>query len=150
MRVLVLGGTEFVGRAVVEEALRLGWDVTVFNRGSHEPPEGVTALRGDRTAAGGLAALEHGQWDVVVDTWSWAASAVRDTASLLAGRAAHYVYVSSRSVYTDPLPFGSDESAAVVDASADDDDGSNYARNKAGAELGAVAAFGDRALLARA
>lgn len=150
MRVLVLGGTKFVGRAVVEEALALGWDVTVFNRGSHEPPAGVTALRGDRSAAGGLAALERGEWDVVVDTWSWAASAVRDTASLLAGRAGHYVYVSSRSVYADPVPFGADESAPVVAASADDEDASDYARNKAGAELGAVAAFGERALLARA
>ncbi|MGI5284482.1 NAD-dependent epimerase/dehydratase family protein [Nonomuraea polychroma] len=150
MKVLVLGGTEFVGRAVVEEALGLGWDVTVFNRGSNEPPAGVTALRGDRTAPGGLAALDRGEWDVVVDTWSWAASAVRDSASLLAERAGHYVYVSSRSVYADPLPFGADESAPVVAASADDDDDSNYARNKAGAELAAVAAFGDRALLARA
>ncbi|WP_188195506.1 NAD-dependent epimerase/dehydratase family protein [Nonomuraea sp. SYSU D8015] len=150
MKVLVLGGTEFVGRAVVEEALALGWDVTVFNRGRHRPPAGVTALRGDRSAAGGLAALERGEWDVVVDTWSWAASAVRDAASLLAGRAGHYVYVSSRSVYADPVPFGADESAPLVAASADDDDASDYSRNKAGGELAAVAAFGERALLARA
>ncbi|MEW9554023.1 NAD-dependent epimerase/dehydratase family protein [Nonomuraea sp. NPDC050783] len=150
MKILVLGGTEFVGRAVVEEALGLGWDVTVFNRGSHGAPAGVTALHGDRTAPGGLAALEGGEWDVVVDTWSWAASAVRDAASLLAGQAGHYVYVSSRSVYADPVPFGADESAPVVAASADDDDPSDYARNKAGGELGAVAAFGERALLARA
>ncbi|MEV0386179.1 NAD-dependent epimerase/dehydratase family protein [Nonomuraea sp. NPDC050643] len=149
MKVLVLGGTEFVGRAVVEEALALGWAVTTFNRGNHGPAAGVTALRGDRSAPGGLAALESGEWDVVVDTWSWAPSAVRDTASLLAGRAGHYVYVSSRSVYADPVPFGADESAPVVAASADDGDG-DYARNKAGAELGAVAAFGERALLARA
>jgi 2'-hydroxyisoflavone reductase len=151
MKVLVLGGTEFVGRAVVEEALALGWDVTVFNRGSHEPPAGVTALRGDRSAAGGLAALERGEWDVVVDTWSWAPVAVRDSASLLAGRAGHYVYVSSRSVYADPVPFGADESAPLVAASADDEDASDYAKNKAGAELGVLAAFGEqRALLARA
>ncbi|MBF8189700.1 reductase, partial [Nonomuraea sp. K274] len=150
MRLLVLGGTEFVGRAFVEEALGLGWDVTVYNRGTHEPPPGVTALRGDRSAPGGLAALERGEWDVVVDTWSWAAKAVTDAAALLAGRAGHYVYVSSRSVYADPLPFGADESAPVVAASADDEDDGDYARNKAGAELGAVAAFGDRALLARA
>ncbi|MGN9841465.1 NAD-dependent epimerase/dehydratase family protein [Nonomuraea sp. H19] len=150
MRVLVLGGTEFVGRAVVEEALGLGWDVTVFNRGSHVPPAGVTALRGDRSAPGGLAALERGEWDVVVDTWSWAPAAVTESASLLAGRAGHYVYVSSRSVYADPVPFGADESAPLVESSADERDASDYARNKAGAELGVVAAFGDRALLARA
>ncbi|GAA1632217.1 SDR family oxidoreductase [Nonomuraea maheshkhaliensis] len=149
MKVLVLGGTEFVGRAVVEEAVAMGWEVTVFNRGSHAPPAGVTALHGDRSAPGGLAALERGEWDVVVDTWSWAPVAVRDTAALLAERAGRYVYVSSRSVYADPVPFGAGESAPVVAASAGDGDG-DYARNKAGAELGAVAAFGDRALLARA
>ncbi|KAB8188722.1 reductase [Nonomuraea phyllanthi] len=164
MRLLVLGGTEFVGRAVVEEALALGWEVTTFNRGSHEPPAGVTALRGDRAAPGGLASLARGEWDVVVDTWSWAPAPVREAAALLADRAGHYVYVSSRSVYAYPAPFGADESAPVVAASVGDgdsgsDDGDSdgdggsdgdYARNKAAAELGAVAAFGDRALLARA
>lgn len=150
MRLLVLGGTEFVGRAFVSEALALGWDVTVFNRGSHPPPPGVTALVGDRSRPGGLAAIERGEWDVVADTWSWAPSAVRDSAALLSGRAGRYVYVSSRSVYAYPAPVGADERAPVVEASPDDDDASDYARNKAGAELGAVAAFGDRALLARA
>lgn len=149
MRILVLGGSEFVGRAFVEESLALGCRVTTFNRGSHEPLPGVTALRGDRSAPGGLASLERGEWDIVVDTWSWAPSAVRDTAALLSGRAGSYVYVSSRSVYAGPVPFGADESAPVVEASADDGPG-DYARNKAGGELGALAAFGDRALLARA
>ncbi|MEW1848395.1 reductase, partial [Nonomuraea angiospora] len=149
MKLLVLGGTEFVGRAFVDEAVALGWEVTTFNRGTHEPRAGVRALRGDRTAPGGLAALERGEWDVVVDTWSWARAAVGAAASLLADRAGHYVYVSSRSVYERPVPFGADESAPVVAVAADDGDG-DYAKDKAGAELGAVAAFGDRALLARA
>src|ERR1044072_469535 len=73
MRLLVLGGTEFVGRAFVEEAVASGWDVTVFNRGTHAPPPTVTALRGDRAKPGGLAALDRGERDVVGDTWSWAA-----------------------------------------------------------------------------
>ncbi|MEU4233866.1 NAD-dependent epimerase/dehydratase family protein [Nonomuraea sp. NPDC026600] len=150
MRLLVLGGTEFVGRAFVDEALASGWDVTVFNRGKHAPPPTVTALRGDRAEAGGLAALGTGEWDVVVDTWSWAPSAVRDAAALLAGRAGHYVYVSSRSVYTYPTAAGAGEDAPVVEASADDGDEAGYARFKAGGELAAVAAFGERALLARA
>ncbi len=148
MKLLVLGGTEFVGRAVVEEALAMGCEVTTFNRGRHAPLPGVTALKGDRTAPGGLAELERGEWDIVVDTWSWAPSAVRDSAALLADRAGHYVYVSSRSVHPG-APSGADETAPVVEASADDGDG-DYARNKMGGELGAVAAFGDRALLARA
>lgn len=145
MRLLVLGGTEFVGRAFVSEALALGHDVTVFNRGTHEPPPGVTALRGDRTRPGGLGALAGGEWDVVADTWSWAPSAVRDAATLLAGRAGHYVYVSSRSVYTLPVPYGAGESAPLVEGGED-----GYAEMKAGGELAATAAFGGRALLARA
>ncbi|MEU8244680.1 NAD-dependent epimerase/dehydratase family protein [Nonomuraea sp. NPDC048916] len=150
MRLLVLGGTEFVGRAFVDEALSLGHEVSVFNRGTHEPPAGVTALRGDRSAPGGLAAIERGEWDVVVDTWSWAPSAVRDAARLLKGRAGHFVYVSTRSVYRFPTPPGADESAPLVEGSADDDIAEEYARVKVGGELAAVAAFGDRALLARA
>ena len=77
MRLLVLGGTEFVGRAVVEAALGRGWEVTVLNRGRHRLPHGVRALRGDRTAPDGLAALAEGEWDAVVDTWSAAPRAVR-------------------------------------------------------------------------
>ncbi|MFD8590621.1 NAD-dependent epimerase/dehydratase family protein [Streptomyces sp. NPDC059637] len=150
MRLLILGGTEFVGRAVTDEALGRGWDVTVFHRGSHAPPPGVTELLGDRTARGGLAALEKGEWDAVVDTWSWAPSAVRDAARLLAGRAGSYAYVSSGSVYTFPVPAGSDEDAPVVGASPDDDGESDYPRAKRGGELAALDAFGDRALLVRA
>src|SRR5512139_3057706 len=50
MRLLLLGGTGFVGRVAATEAVRRGWDVTVFNRGGGRPPDGVTALTGDRTA----------------------------------------------------------------------------------------------------
>ncbi|RAY16130.1 reductase [Actinomadura craniellae] len=150
MKLLILGGTEFVGRAYVAAGLARDWTVSVFNRGTHAAPAGVTALRGDRTAAGGLAALGRGEWDVVVDTWSWAPAAVRDTAALLADRAGRYVYVSSRSVYAFPPPAGAAEGAPLVEASPDDDGSVEYARLKAGGESAAVAAFGDRALLARA
>jgi nucleoside-diphosphate-sugar epimerase len=152
MRLLVLGGTEFVGHAFVEEALARGWPVTVLNRGSHGVPDGVTALKGDRRAEGGLAALGQGEWDAVVDTWSWAPSAVRDAAQALAGRVDRYVYVSSRSVYAWPLPPGPPlaEDAPLTEASPDDGDDVEYARAKAGGELAAVAEFGDRALLVRA
>lgn len=146
----MLGGTEFVGRAVVEEGLSRGWDVSVLNRGTHRPPTGVTALRGDRTAQGGLRALEGLEWDVVVDTWSWAPVAVRDAARSLAGRAGHYVYVSSRSVYAYPAPPGAAEDAPLVEGAADDRDAVDYARAKAGGELAAIESFGDTALLLRA
>ncbi|WP_186319132.1 NAD-dependent epimerase/dehydratase family protein [Streptomyces sp. SAJ15] len=151
MRLLILGGTEFVGRALTEAALERGWQVTVFHRGHHEPPSGVTALHGDRRAPGGLTALAEGEWDLVVDTWSGAPSAVRDAARLLADRADHFAYVSSGSVYRYPSPVGHDEDAPVVDGSPDDGDEVDYARAKRGGELAAVAAFGaERTLLARA
>lgn len=145
----MLGGTEFVGRAVSEGALGRGWDVTVFHRGRHEAPHGVASLLGDRLGQGGLKALADGAWDAVVDTWSGAPSAVRDTARLLHGRVARYVYISSLSVYRFPTPLGQGEEADVVDGSPDDGD-VEYAAAKRGGELAAEAVFGDKALLVRA
>jgi nucleoside-diphosphate-sugar epimerase len=151
MRLLVLGGTEFVGRAIVEEGLNRGWDVTTFNRGSRPGLPGATHLKGDRTTAEGLAALasSSSDWDIVADTWSWAPSVVRDTAAVLENRVNRYVYVSSCSVYQFPTAAGSDESAEVVDSSPDDTTFEDYARAKAGSERAITEVFGDRALLAR-
>ncbi|THA71729.1 NAD-dependent epimerase/dehydratase family protein [Streptomyces sp. A0642] len=155
----MLGGTEFVGRAVTEAALARGWETTVFHRGRHAPPPGVAELLGDRTAEGGLAALagvaEPGDgsytWDLVVDTWSGAPSAVRDAARLLSGRAARYTYVSSRSVYAYPTPAGLPEDGPLVEGASPDADGDvPYALAKRGGELAVLDAFGDRALLGRA
>ncbi|MFD7745842.1 NAD-dependent epimerase/dehydratase family protein [Streptomyces sp. NPDC059698] len=154
MRLLMLGGTEFVGRAVTEAALERGWEVTVFHRGLHAPPPGATALTGDRThGTRGLAALAEDprEWDLVVDTWSGAPAAVRDAARLLSGRAGHFGYVSSRSVYAYPAAAGLDEDGPLVGGASPDDGGDvPYDRAKRGGELAALDAFGDRALLARA
>ncbi|MGW2728183.1 NAD-dependent epimerase/dehydratase family protein [Streptomyces sp. NPDC001494] len=153
MRLLVLGGTEFVGRTVVEAALARGWEVTVFHRGRHAPPPGVRSLHGDRTAPVGLAALagDDGAWDAVVDTWSAAPRAVRDAARLLHGRAGRYVYVSSRSVYAWPWPRGAREDAPLVEGAAAGAAATDYARDKRGGELAAVEAFGaEDSLLVRA
>ncbi|MFG2407902.1 NAD-dependent epimerase/dehydratase family protein [Streptomyces brevispora] len=159
MRLLMLGGTEFVGRAVTEDALARGWEVTVFHRGHHGPPPGAAELIGDRTAEGGLAALEAAGgpgdgtyiWDLVVDTWSGAPSAVRDAARLLSSRARRYTYVSSRSVYAYPAPAGLPEDGPLVDGASPDAGGDvSYALAKRGGELAVLDAFGDRALFARA
>ncbi|MEV5727776.1 SDR family oxidoreductase [Streptomyces pharetrae] len=151
MRLLVLGGTEFVGRAVVEAAVQRGWDVTVFHRGRHPAPAGVRALYGDRTAPDGLAALADGAWDAVVDTWSAAPRAVRDSARLLRDRAGRYVYVSSCSVYEWAPPAGYTEDAPLVEGADPDAGQTEYARDKRGGELAVLDAFGaDRSLLARA
>ncbi|MFE9168278.1 SDR family oxidoreductase [Streptomyces kebangsaanensis] len=151
MRLLVLGGTEFVGRAVAEAAAGRGWDVTVFNRGRNAPVPGTRSLRGDRTAPDGLAALTDGTWDAVVDTWSAAPRVVREAARLLRGRAGRYVYVSSCSVYAWAPPAGYTEEAPLVEGARPDADATDYLRDKRGGELAAVEAFGaDRSVLVRA
>lgn len=152
MRLLVLGGTHHVGRAVVETALARGDQVTTLNRGvSGAPAPGAQALRADRTDAAALrAALGTTSWDAVIDTWSGAPAVVGQAAALLAGRAGHYGYVSSRSVYRWPIPAGADESAPVVEGDPADTSSADYAAAKRGGELAAIEAFGDRALLARA
>ncbi|MFD3873276.1 NAD-dependent epimerase/dehydratase family protein [Streptomyces sp. NPDC058623] len=149
MKLLMLGGTEFVGRAIVEDALDRGWDVTVFHRGHHAAPPGTSALHGDRTAPDGLTALAEGEWDLVVDTWSGAPVVVRDSARLLAGRVGQYTYISSRSVYVYPSPAGLGEAGPVVEGSPDAE-AVAYSEDKRGGELAVEAAFGDRALLVRA
>jgi 2'-hydroxyisoflavone reductase len=150
VELLVLGGSSFVGRAAVEDGLRRGWRVTTFNRGSRPAvaPD-VEALAGDRLAPDDLAVLGGRRWDVVADTWAGAPRAVRDSATALRGAADRYAYVSSGSVYAPPPRIGGDESAPVVEASPDFHDG-DYPERKRGAELAVSAAFGDRALLARA
>jgi 2'-hydroxyisoflavone reductase len=153
MRLLVLGGTHHVGRAVVEEALARGDQVTTLTRGVSGPSApGAAALHADRTDPAALrAALGDGTWDAVIDTWSGAPSAVLDSASLLASRAGHYGYVSTRSVYEWPPAVGLDESGPVVDADPRSDASDDYAIAKRGGELAALEGFGaDRTVLARA
>jgi len=102
VRLLILGGTVFVGRYLIEAALAQGHEVTVFNRGRHddgEYPE-VEKLRGDRT--GDLAALRGRSWDAVIDTSGFVPGVVRASAELLAGSVRHYTFISSVSVYTEP------------------------------------------------
>ena len=149
MKLLVLGGTGFVGRALVTEAQHRGHHVTVLNRGHRPAHDHATTLVGDRTTPDGLTALHTGTWDAVVDTWSAAPRAVLDTATLLTGRAGHYTYISSRSVYTDDQGPPAAEDSPVVDATPEATDSTDYATAKRGGEL-AAQHFGDQVLLARA
>jgi nucleoside-diphosphate-sugar epimerase len=152
MKLLVLGGTRFVGRAVVADAVARGWDVTVLNRGATaDPPDEVRSLTADRTSYAELGdVLGDGTWDVVVDTWAGAPSVVRDAAGLLAERTERFGYVSTRSVYVWPPAPGADESAPLVDADPDAER-MDYAADKRGGELAAIREYGaDRVLMARA
>ncbi|MFI1991938.1 NAD-dependent epimerase/dehydratase family protein [Actinoplanes sp. NPDC020271] len=144
MRILILGGSGFVGRVLATTAMSAGHHVTVFNRGLRDPVPGAEVLVGDRLADGGLAALATGTWDAVVDTWSADAAAVGTAAALLAGRAGHLTYVSSRSVYRWLAPGVIDERTPLADL---DDPG--YAGDKLRGER-ATEAFGGPVLLARA
>ncbi|HWI71667.1 MAG TPA: NAD-dependent epimerase/dehydratase family protein [Baekduia sp.] len=143
-RLLVLGGTAFAGRAVVEDAVARGWEVATFNRGrgawAHPDVERIT---GDRLDPATHAPLAGRDWDLVVDTWSGAPSATRDLAALLAPRTARYAYVSSCSVYAPPPVPGADETAPLIE----DDPG--YGGLKRGSEDAVREAFVDRALLLR-
>jgi len=153
MRLLVLGGTHHVGRAVVEEALSRGDQVTTLTRGVSGPSApGALALHADRTDPAALrAVLGDATWDAVIDTWSGAPSVVLDSAGLLRDRAGHYSYVSSRSVYQWPPAVGLDESGPVVDGDPRSEAHDDYAEAKRGGELAAQAGFGaDRTILARA
>jgi len=147
---LVLGGSGFVGRTLVEAGLDRQWSVATYNRG-HRPltDSRIEQLIGDRADAGALRLLGRRDWDLVVDTWSGAPCAARTGAAILSERTARYVYVSSGSVYAPPPPLGADENTPTVDASAAATSG-GYAELKRGSGLAIVEAFGDRALLARA
>ena len=113
MKLLILGGTVFVGRHLVHAALAGGHEVTVFNRGQNdaELPTEVERLRGDRD--GRLEALRGRRWDAVVDTCGYVPSIVRASAALLADQVEHYTFISSGSVYRDTSVPGVDESDAV-------------------------------------
>ncbi len=146
---LILGGTGFVGPAVVAEALARGWRVTTLTRG-HRPArgEGIERRHGDRLDPRALDSLTARDWDLVLDTWSGAPRVVRDSAGALAGRAGRYVYISSGSVYAPPVELGVTEEATTVAASPDAWAG-DYAECKRGAELAVTGAFGAQALILR-
>lgn len=158
MKILVLGGTWFLGRAVAQAALDRGWSVSAFNRGrSGAAPDGTREIHGDRTVREDLLRLaQQGPWDAVIDT-SASELAPREVlagAEVLEPVAGRYVYVSTVNAYkgwpNEPLT----ESSEVLDAPADADvdygrlpanwDGPDwyYGRQKAGAERASIAAFG--------
>jgi 2'-hydroxyisoflavone reductase len=152
VRILILGGTQFLGRSLSEAALERGHELTLFTRGRTNTdlfPE-AEKLRGNRDS--GLAALEGRTWDAVVDTSGYVPGIVRDSAEVLrdSGR---YVFVSSVSVYAD-FSIPPVEGNAVADlgnASADElaADSSNYGPLKALCEQAVEEVFGERALIVR-
>ncbi len=153
MRLLFLGGTQFVGRHMVEAALARGHEVTLFNRGQTNAglfPQ-AEKLIGDRD--GGLAPLKGRQWDAVIDVNGYLPRLVGDSASLLKNAAGQYVFVSTASVYNMlKFPVNGDESATleeVVDPNTEEYRGRAYGYLKVLCEQVVEQHFPGRALLLR-
>lgn len=103
MKVLILGGSRFLGKAMVEEGLKRGLDITLFNRGNNkEAFSEVEQLIGDRD--GDVSQLKNRNWDVVVDTCGFAPHQINKIAAVLGDNIEHYTYISSISVYKDWIP----------------------------------------------
>jgi 2'-hydroxyisoflavone reductase len=114
MHILILGGTRFLGRHLVEAALQAGHEVTLFNRGKTNPdlfPQ-VEALTGDRRES--LAALRGHRWDACIDTCGYIPREVRMSAEALHDSVAHYTFISTISVYSDAITAGADESGPLI------------------------------------
>lgn len=155
MKVLVLGGTVFLGRHLVDVALERGDEVTIFHRGRHPAhrPGDVEEVLGDRDDPADLARLAGRSWDAVVDTCGYRPRQVTSAAAVVGERAGHYTFVSSISVYADGVVAPVDESAPVR-RPPDDGDAAPlpeaYGELKAACELAAAAALPGRALSVRA
>jgi 2'-hydroxyisoflavone reductase len=152
VRILVLGGGRFLGRAFVEAARARGHELTLFSRGRTHPElhAGVERITGDRDA--GLGALAGRTWDAVMDPSGFFPRIVGASARALAGRVERYLFVSSISVYAEPIPRGVDESAPVAklsDPTVEDIGGGAYGGLKALCEEAVREAFGPRALVVR-
>jgi 2'-hydroxyisoflavone reductase len=151
VRILVLGGTRFAGRAVVDAALGRGDTVTMFNRGQSNPGlyPGVETVAGDRTAD--LSPLDGRDFDAVVDVACYQPETARLAAEAFRDRTGHYVFVSTVSVYADQSTTEAqleDATLAVLKPEATDF-AENYGANKALCERIVREAFGDRALIGR-
>lgn len=146
-RILILGGTRFLGPAIVNHARKRGHTLTLFNRGKSNPgmfPD-LENLVGDRD--GKLDALKGRQWDAVVDTSGYVPRVVKMSAELLAPSVKQYIFISSISVYAEPIAPGADESAklATMDDPTDEEVMKNYGALKALCEKEAAKAFPGRA-----
>lgn len=145
-RLLILGGTRFLGPAVVEAAQARGWEITLFNRGRTNPhlfPE-LDKRVGDRDAQ--LESLEEGEWDACIDTSGYVPRHVKLSAELLAERVGHYVFVSTVSVFDDKGEALSEDSplATLEDPSVEQVTGRTYGPLKALCEQAAEAAMPGR------
>ncbi|WP_405774013.1 NAD-dependent epimerase/dehydratase family protein [Streptomyces sp. NBC_00859] len=153
MHLLVLGGTSFVGRAIVEEALRCGAEVTLFGRGRTGTGlfPGVPRLIGDRDT-GDCTALADGRWDSVVDVSGYVPRHVCQAMDALGDRCGRYLFISSHAVYErSGLQPGSNEDAPrrAPERTTELLDDDTYGPAKVACEDDALARYGSRATIVR-
>jgi 2'-hydroxyisoflavone reductase len=153
MKLLIIGGTRFLGRAIVDAALAGGHEVTLFNRGQSNPDlyASLETLVGDRD--GGLDVLPGRTWDAVIDTCGYIPRLVRASASFLAEAVEQYTFISSISVYADPSAAGINEDAplgTIEDETVEEVTGETYGPLKVLCEKAATQATNGRALHVRA
>jgi 2'-hydroxyisoflavone reductase len=152
MRILIIGGTRFLGRHLVEAALARRHEVTLFNRGQSNPelfPQLETIL-GDREKD--LDRLRGRKWDTVIDVAGYLPRIVRLSAEVLEPNVGRYVFISSLSVYADFKKIGIDESypvAKIEGESVEEITGETYGPLKALCEKAVREIYGERALIVR-
>jgi len=150
MRILVIGGSRFLGRHIVRQALDRGHAVSLFNRGVTDPdafPE-AELIRGDRNDD--LASLDGREWDATVDVCGYVPRQVRSLLEALGGAGGHYAFISSISVYDPGAPVGFPEETELLAPSYSDElTMAEYGALKVGCELTAQELTGDQALLVR-
>jgi 2'-hydroxyisoflavone reductase len=165
LKLVILGGTNFLGPAIVDSAKARGHSVTIFNRGKTEKQkgaiDGVEHLFGNRdpnlrsddkdeNSPKGLTQLEKGEWDVVIDTSGYVPRIVKASAELLAPRVKQYIFISTVSVYARADKPNEDETAALLTMADPTDEkvmgnnGQNYGGLKALCEQAAEAAMPGR------
>src|SRR5271155_5292003 len=151
-KMLVIGGTAFIGRHTVEAAIERGYEITLFTRGQTNPklfPE-LEHVHGDRD--GGLGGLASRSWDVVLDTSGYVPRVVRQSVELLEPNIGTYLYVSSLSVYGNFSVKGLTENSPLVGPPnpLDDETMANYGPLKALCEPEVFKIIRDRPRLSRA
>jgi len=115
MRILIIGGTSFVGRHIAQAALDAGHDVTLFHRGQTNPGlfPSATEILGDRNDESALAQLGSASWDATVDVSAYLPGQVRTLAAALDGRGGQQLFISTASVYKTPVAPGFTEDAPL-------------------------------------